>query len=122
MTESTKRYRREQELMLSAIHSLGMRTARDHLGAPQQQIRPGPTSWLGQQRNKVGLSAYQDSSVLTVDRYSTAKHCADKITFLCYPSLFYHFVFIGGSSGTSDTISIFNHRISSHYVVFHASG
>ncbi|KIM87652.1 hypothetical protein PILCRDRAFT_815228 [Piloderma croceum F 1598] len=50
MSESTKRYRREQELMLSAIHSLGMRTARDHLGVAQQQNRPGPTSWLGQQR------------------------------------------------------------------------
>src|ERR1700691_3703723 len=53
MSESTKRYRREQELMLSAIHSLGMRTARDHLGVAQQQNRPGPTSWLGQQRKNV---------------------------------------------------------------------
>ena len=55
MNESTKRYRREQELMLSAIHSMGMRTARDHLGTAQQQNRPGPTSWLGQQRKNVGL-------------------------------------------------------------------
>lgn len=34
--ESRARYRREQELMLSAIHSMGMKTARQHLGAPQQ--------------------------------------------------------------------------------------
>ncbi|KIJ99580.1 hypothetical protein K443DRAFT_679841 [Laccaria amethystina LaAM-08-1] len=36
MKESRARYRREQELMLSAIHSMGMKTARQHLGAPQQ--------------------------------------------------------------------------------------
>ncbi|KAF7359439.1 hypothetical protein MSAN_01286500 [Mycena sanguinolenta] len=46
MSESTRRYRREQELMLGAIHALGMRTARAHLGVPQQQ----PSSWLGSQR------------------------------------------------------------------------
>lgn len=58
MSESRRRYRREQELMLSAIHSLGMRTARDHLGvAQQQQNRPGPTSWLGQQRKNVSSAS-----------------------------------------------------------------
>ncbi|KAJ7632297.1 HOOK protein-domain-containing protein [Roridomyces roridus] len=45
-TESTRRYRREQELMLGAVHAIGMRTARNHLGAPQQQ----PTSWMNIQR------------------------------------------------------------------------
>ncbi|KAJ6618243.1 HOOK protein-domain-containing protein [Mycena sp. CBHHK59/15] len=30
MSDSTKRYRREQELMLSAVHAMGMRTARNH--------------------------------------------------------------------------------------------
>lgn len=54
MMESTKRYRREQELMLSAIHALGMKTARDYLGSTTQQTRPGPTSWLGQQRKNMG--------------------------------------------------------------------
>jgi protein HOOK3 len=52
MVESTRRYRKEQELMLSALHSFGMRTARDHLGAPSQQGRSG-TSWLSLQRQKV---------------------------------------------------------------------
>ncbi|KAF8185017.1 HOOK protein-domain-containing protein [Mycena galopus ATCC 62051] len=46
MSESMRRYKREQELMLGAIHSLGMRTARGHLGVPQQQ----PSSWMGTQR------------------------------------------------------------------------
>ncbi|KAJ7929345.1 HOOK protein-domain-containing protein [Mycena leptocephala] len=45
-TESTKRYRREQELMLGAVHAMGMRTARNHLGVPQQQ----PSSWMSVQR------------------------------------------------------------------------
>lgn len=53
MSESTKRYRREQELMLSAIHSMGMRTARDHLGVAQKQAQPNPTSWLAIQRKNV---------------------------------------------------------------------
>ncbi|KAH9951485.1 HOOK-domain-containing protein [Amylocystis lapponica] len=46
------RYRREQTLMLSIIHTTGMKMARDHLGS--QQSRPGPTSWLGQQRKNLG--------------------------------------------------------------------
>ncbi|KAJ7070368.1 HOOK protein-domain-containing protein [Mycena belliarum] len=46
MSESTKRYRREQELMLGAVHAMGMRTARNHLGVPQQQ----PSSWMSMQR------------------------------------------------------------------------
>ncbi|RDB21492.1 Protein Hook 3 [Hypsizygus marmoreus] len=50
MTESTARYRREQELMLSAIHTIGMRMARGHLGVQQHLSRPDPSSWLGVQR------------------------------------------------------------------------
>ena len=52
MTEMTKRYQREQALMLSIIHSHGMDVARNHL-AKHQQHRSGPTSWLGQQRRNV---------------------------------------------------------------------
>ncbi|KAI0646785.1 HOOK-domain-containing protein [Trametes meyenii] len=51
-TEATNRYRREQTLMLSIIHSQGMRTARDQLGSAKQS-RPEPTSWLKQQRQNV---------------------------------------------------------------------
>ncbi|KAF7295154.1 hypothetical protein MIND_01054100 [Mycena indigotica] len=46
MSDSIKRYRREQELMLGAVHAMGMRTMRGHIGATQQQ----PSSWLGTQR------------------------------------------------------------------------
>ena len=77
MNESTKRYRREQELMLSCIHSIGMRTARNHLGVPQQQSRLEPTSWLGVQRKTVGgLSArfIPHSNLL---HRSSAKLCDD---------------------------------------------
>lgn len=49
----TTRYRREQSLMLSTMHNMGMKTARDHLGSLQQQPRAVPTSWLGQQRKNV---------------------------------------------------------------------
>jgi protein HOOK3 len=52
MAEMTKRYQREQALMLSIIHSHGMDVARNHL-AKQQQNRTGPNSWLGQQRRNV---------------------------------------------------------------------
>ncbi|KAJ7702433.1 HOOK protein-domain-containing protein [Mycena rosella] len=45
LSDSTKRYRREQELMLGAVHAMGMRTARNHLGVPQQ-----PSSWMSVQR------------------------------------------------------------------------
>ncbi|KAK7023834.1 HOOK protein-domain-containing protein [Favolaschia claudopus] len=45
MSDSMKRYKREQELMLGAIHALGMRTARNHLNVPQQ-----PSSWMSVQR------------------------------------------------------------------------
>lgn len=49
----TKRYQREQALILSIIHGYGMDVTRGHLGKPQQG-RPGPTSWLAQQRKNVG--------------------------------------------------------------------
>ncbi|EMD38684.1 hypothetical protein CERSUDRAFT_123230 [Gelatoporia subvermispora B] len=54
MSDMTTRYRREQTLMLSVIHTMGMKTARDHLGSSQSQSRPNPTSWLGQQRKNLG--------------------------------------------------------------------
>ncbi|TFK42805.1 HOOK protein-domain-containing protein [Crucibulum laeve] len=49
LLEMNKRYRREQELMLSALHTMGIRTARNHLGS-QKQGRSEPTSWLPNQR------------------------------------------------------------------------
>lgn len=52
MSEMTKRYQREQALMLSIIHNHGMDVMRNHLA--KQQQRPGPTSWLGQQRRNLG--------------------------------------------------------------------
>ncbi|TFY66829.1 hypothetical protein EVG20_g4265 [Dentipellis fragilis] len=54
LTEAHQRYRKEQELMLSAIHTMGMRNVRDQLGHAQQQGRAQPTSWLGQQRKTLG--------------------------------------------------------------------
>lgn len=44
------RYRREQELMLSIIHNMGMKNARRHLRAP---LPTEKTSFLGIQRSKV---------------------------------------------------------------------
>ncbi|EJF62459.1 HOOK-domain-containing protein [Dichomitus squalens LYAD-421 SS1] len=55
LSEATNRYRREQALMLGAIHNMGMHTTRDQLGYAKQQSQPGPTSWLKQQRQNVGL-------------------------------------------------------------------
>ena len=52
MAEMTKRYQREQALMLSIIHGHGMDIARGQLGKPPLG-RPGPTSWLAQQRKNV---------------------------------------------------------------------
>ncbi|KDR81389.1 hypothetical protein GALMADRAFT_239256 [Galerina marginata CBS 339.88] len=49
MQESTRRYRREQELMLSALHTIGMKTARQHLRNPP---RIEKTSFLGLERNR----------------------------------------------------------------------
>ncbi|KAG5637856.1 hypothetical protein H0H81_002895 [Sphagnurus paluster] len=54
MAESTMRYRREQELMLGAIHNIGMRTARGHLGAQPRD----PSSWLGINRKMVRRSIW----------------------------------------------------------------
>ncbi|CAK5264726.1 unnamed protein product [Mycena citricolor] len=44
MSDSVKRYRREQELMLGVVHAMGMKTARNQLAAPH------PTSWAASQR------------------------------------------------------------------------
>jgi hypothetical protein len=80
MVESTRRYRREQELMLSALHSFGMKTARDHLGAPISQSRSGPTSWLAQQRNKV-RPYFQVFTKLTFEHLSSlVRRSVDKPT------------------------------------------
>jgi len=54
LNEAHQRYRKEQELLLSAIHSLGMYTARNPFGRPShQQGRALPMSWLGQQRQNL---------------------------------------------------------------------
>ncbi|EGN96139.1 hypothetical protein SERLA73DRAFT_185718 [Serpula lacrymans var. lacrymans S7.3] len=52
--ESTQRYRREYELVLSALHRLGMERLRNPMGAPASHARAAPTSWLGQQRKNLG--------------------------------------------------------------------
>ncbi|KAJ8462031.1 hypothetical protein ONZ51_g11167 [Trametes cubensis] len=54
LSDATQRYRREQTLMLSVIHTMSMRTVRDQLGSGKQQSRPEPTSWLKQQRQNLG--------------------------------------------------------------------
>jgi len=59
LSEAHQRYRKEQELLLSAIHSLGMHTARDPFQRSHQQGRAMPTSWLGQQRQNRGPLLYR---------------------------------------------------------------
>jgi len=55
LSDQKERYKKEQHLMLGVIHKQGMNMARDLLGSQlQQQARGGPSSWLGQQRNKLG--------------------------------------------------------------------
>ncbi|XP_006458316.1 hypothetical protein AGABI2DRAFT_176716 [Agaricus bisporus var. bisporus H97] len=46
--ERTKRYCREQEIMLSMIHLEGMKKARQHVGS---SLKPSPTAWLPSLRN-----------------------------------------------------------------------
>ncbi|KAG8903382.1 hypothetical protein FRB99_003374 [Tulasnella sp. 403] len=53
LREYQERYRREQQLMLSAVHELGMKVAREHLSNQKQQ-RSGASSWLAQQRQQMG--------------------------------------------------------------------
>ncbi|CAL1703949.1 unnamed protein product [Somion occarium] len=53
MSDMSKRYDREFVLMMSAMHELGVTSARHHLGNHPQQ-RPGPTAWLPQQRRNLG--------------------------------------------------------------------
>ncbi|KAG6811875.1 hypothetical protein H0H92_005451 [Tricholoma furcatifolium] len=50
LAESTNRYRREQELMLSALHEYGMQKVRAHMGGGQAQ----PSAWLGNVRRMMG--------------------------------------------------------------------
>ncbi|VDB96749.1 unnamed protein product [Peniophora sp. CBMAI 1063] len=52
--EIKKRYAKEQELMLSALHTLSMASQREQLG--QGANRGIPTSWLAQQRRNLGPS------------------------------------------------------------------
>jgi hypothetical protein len=49
------RYRKEQEIMLSAFHNRGMQDLRTHLGGQQPKTRPEATSWLAQQRKLVSF-------------------------------------------------------------------
>ena len=62
MQESTRRYRKEQELMLSALHNIGMRTARQHLRNPP---RIEKTSFLSMERNRVCFDPNPPCSYLT---------------------------------------------------------
>ncbi|KAF9001979.1 HOOK protein-domain-containing protein [Cyathus striatus] len=62
--EMRKRYSREQQLMLGAIHAMGMRTARQHLGSAQ---RSDPSSWLGAQRKAHLYSLLDMCSNVTKD-------------------------------------------------------
>ncbi|KIY43716.1 HOOK-domain-containing protein [Fistulina hepatica ATCC 64428] len=47
MMETRRSYRKEQELMMSAFHALGMKINRYNLGSPASQSRPAPASFLG---------------------------------------------------------------------------
>ncbi|TRM59417.1 HOOK-domain-containing protein [Schizophyllum amplum] len=52
MLEIQKTYRREQELMISAQHVLGMQITRHHLGSSQQSSRTPLSGFLNQQRGR----------------------------------------------------------------------
>jgi len=65
----TARYRREQELLLSAVHNIGIQRAREHL-APQHLARQDPSSWLGIQRKNVGFLCNLTSSWWLIDDFS----------------------------------------------------
>ncbi|KAF8636696.1 hypothetical protein AX17_003501 [Amanita inopinata Kibby_2008] len=52
--EMQHRYRREQELMLSSIHVMGMRMTRQHLNLQLHHQRPDTSSWLNIQRRTIG--------------------------------------------------------------------
>ena len=57
-----QRYKTEQQLMLSAWHSLGEKVMRDHLsvaGTGRRHQRPPATSWLGRQRRHVSRACYK---------------------------------------------------------------
>lgn len=61
MQESTRRYRREQELMLSVLHTIGTKTARQHF---LNSSRIEKTSFLSMERNRVCLFLKYVSYVL----------------------------------------------------------
>ncbi|KAM6500725.1 HOOK domain containing protein [Amanita muscaria] len=50
LAEKDRRYRREHELLLSAIHTQGMRTMRQHVVSQAQYPRTDSSSWLNTQR------------------------------------------------------------------------
>ncbi|KAI8998901.1 HOOK-domain-containing protein [Trametes punicea] len=54
LADAVNRYGREQTLMLSVIHTMSMKMAREQLGNTKQSSRPEPTSWLKQQRQNLG--------------------------------------------------------------------
>jgi len=57
MQESTRRYRREQELMLSVLHTIGMKTVRQQLHHnPPPRVEK--TSFLGVERSRVCVPAF----------------------------------------------------------------
>jgi hypothetical protein len=58
-----RRYRREQEIMLSAFHNRSMLDLRSHLGGQQPQARPESKSWLAQQRKMVSTLIIHDHPV-----------------------------------------------------------
>ncbi|KAF7311669.1 hypothetical protein MKEN_01070500 [Mycena kentingensis (nom. inval.)] len=80
MSESTKRYRREQELMLGAVHAMGMRSMRSHIGVPQQT-----TSWLGNQRQTAGKkTATKKSAAPAADGEKKKRKKTRKETYSSY--------------------------------------
>ena len=67
--------------MLSIIHDIGLRNARDALGNKQQPTR-GPTSWLGQQRKNVRTLCGAQSVRTHGPVHSLVKRYADDLEAL----------------------------------------
>ncbi|KIL69547.1 hypothetical protein M378DRAFT_69226 [Amanita muscaria Koide BX008] len=69
LAEKDRRYRREHELLLSAIHTQGMRTMRQHVVSQAQYPRTDSSSWLNTQRKMVGtLLLFRSSNIHHHDR------------------------------------------------------
>jgi len=54
LQDMNSRYKREQEIMLSVLHSLSMDRLQGQVGKSQKQ-RSGPVSWLSQQRQNMSI-------------------------------------------------------------------